>query len=257
METANCRPLVGEVLEPRPLLALPVSSGTLSRRLTLLSLVLLCLGRPGLSAQDVGESPVWVNQSSGVYHCKGTRYYGKTRVGEFLPEATARARGHRPAGGKSCSAQLDMRALVEADYAFPPPDRDEPRDPPTALRPCTIELVVDGDTIRCAELGAVRLIGIDAPEMEHGNAGAIARAALERLIASGTTVQLEVDVQGRDRYRRVLAYVWRDRRQVNYQMVRAGWASIATYPPNVRYVEAFTRAQRRARAAGIGFWRDG
>lgn len=46
---------------------------------------------------------VWVNTSSRVYHCPGTRYYGNTRQGRYMPEVDARAAGNRPAGGKSCS----------------------------------------------------------------------------------------------------------------------------------------------------------
>ena len=46
---------------------------------------------------------VWVNTSSGVYHCPGSRYYGSTKSGRFMPEAEARAAGSRPAYGKVCS----------------------------------------------------------------------------------------------------------------------------------------------------------
>jgi hypothetical protein len=45
---------------------------------------------------------VWVNTSSGVYHCPGSRYYGTTKSGRFMSEAEARAAGNRPAYGKVC-----------------------------------------------------------------------------------------------------------------------------------------------------------
>jgi len=45
---------------------------------------------------------VWVNTSSRVYHCPGTRYYGKTARGEYLTETEAEAKGHRPAYGNRC-----------------------------------------------------------------------------------------------------------------------------------------------------------
>jgi micrococcal nuclease len=45
---------------------------------------------------------VWVNTSSGIYHCPGTRYYGNTKRGAFMTESAARSDGHRPAGGRSC-----------------------------------------------------------------------------------------------------------------------------------------------------------
>ena len=49
------------------------------------------------------ESRVWVNISSGVYHCPGTRYYGATKGGEYMSERQARSKGYRPAYGNSCS----------------------------------------------------------------------------------------------------------------------------------------------------------
>ena len=52
------------------------------------------------SAPDVR---VWVNTSSRVYHCPGTRYYGTTKNGVFLGQREADAQGFRPAGGRACS----------------------------------------------------------------------------------------------------------------------------------------------------------
>ena len=51
---------------------------------------------------DAGPK-VWVNTSSGVYHCPGTRYYGNTKSGKYMTEAAAKAAGNRPAYGRSCS----------------------------------------------------------------------------------------------------------------------------------------------------------
>ena len=45
---------------------------------------------------------VWVNTSSGVYHCPGTRWYGHTKAGEYLTQAQAQDEGFRPAYGKVC-----------------------------------------------------------------------------------------------------------------------------------------------------------
>ena len=46
---------------------------------------------------------VWVNTSSGVYHCPGTRYYGTTKKGVYMEQSAAQTAGHRPAGGNACS----------------------------------------------------------------------------------------------------------------------------------------------------------
>jgi hypothetical protein len=49
------------------------------------------------------DARVWVNTSSGVYHCPGSRYYGGTKQGQYMTETEARATGYRPAYNRSCS----------------------------------------------------------------------------------------------------------------------------------------------------------
>lgn len=114
--------------------------------------------------------------------------------------------------------------------------------------------VIDGDTIEVLGGGRVRYIGIDTPELRPVEAWAEAAAAANRELVEQRMVRLEMDVQERDRYGRVLAYVWVDGLLVNDELVRLGYAQVSTYPPNVRYQERLLAAEREARTAGRGLW---
>jgi micrococcal nuclease len=67
-------------------------------------------------------------------------------------------------------------------------------------------------------------------------------------------VRLELDVQARDRYGRLLAYVWVGDLMVNAELVRRGYAEVMTVPPNVRHQALFLRLQREARESARGLW---
>lgn len=57
---------------------------------------------PMQQAAGGGAGKVWVNASSKVYHCEGSKYYGKTKKGEYMTEAAAKAQGAHGVGGKAC-----------------------------------------------------------------------------------------------------------------------------------------------------------
>jgi Staphylococcal nuclease homologue len=109
----------------------------------------------------------------------------------------------------------------------------------------------------------VRLILIDTPETHDPNNppecyGAEATAFLERLLPHGSALYLETDVSERDRFGRLLRYIWLDRGDevylVNEAMVRAGYAAESTFPPDVKYEDQIQEAARFARAHGYGLW---
>lgn len=116
---------------------------------------------------------------------------------------------------------------------------------------CTVARVIDGDTLDVVCGGTadrVRLLRIDTPERGRpGYRGAT--AALAGLVL-GAEVRLEPETPGvpeRDRYGRLLAYVFAGGRNVNVEMVRAGWSRFWTRYGEGRFAAEFERAERQAR----------
>ena len=113
--------------------------------------------------------------------------------------------------------------------------------------------VVDGDT--------VRYIGIDTPESVKPDTPvqcfAEAASAANRRLVAGQPVRVSYDVEQRDRYGRLLAYVYRvrDGAFVNARLVRDGYARTLTIAPNVRFAAEFAALARRAREERRGLWR--
>jgi micrococcal nuclease len=121
--------------------------------------------------------------------------------------------------------------------------------------------VVDGDTIRVDLDGAstpVRMIGIDTPERDgpytHEECYGEESSRYTEGALGGRPIDLEFDVERTDRFERTLAYVWLDGELFNERILLDGFALQTTFPPNVRYVDRFTDAQRTARARGAGLW---
>jgi micrococcal nuclease len=124
--------------------------------------------------------------------------------------------------------------------------------------------VVDGDTV-VVSLGGrherVRLIGIDTPEsVKPGTPvqcfAIEASTRTHQLLPKGTGVRLERDVELRDHFRRLLAYVYRetDGLFVNAALAREGYALPYTFPPNVTHAEELAAAAADARAGRRGLW---
>jgi micrococcal nuclease len=142
------------------------------------------------------------------------------------------------------------------------PERDSPGERSGRLEG-RVTKIVDGDTIHVQVGGRrekVRYIGVDTPETHKPGTpvqcyGRSASAFNARLVAE-RRVELRTDAETRDRYGRLLAYVYRrpDGLFVNAELVRRGFATILTIPPNVAHAAEFLRLQRAARAAGRGLW---
>lgn len=122
--------------------------------------------------------------------------------------------------------------------------------------------VVDGDTIVInygSKKEKLRLIGINTPETKHPTKGVEpygreASAYVKNLLGN-RDVKVKFDVQKRDRYGRLLGYVYlKDGTFVNARLVEEGYAQVMTIPPNVKYADHFKLLQRKARFTKKGLW---
>lgn len=124
--------------------------------------------------------------------------------------------------------------------------------------------VVDGDTliINIDNIEErVRLIGVDTPESVHPDEDkntslGVAASEFTKRILEGRAVAIELDVQERDQYGRLLAYIYIDDVMFNKILLYEGMAQLATFPPNVKYVEEFKEIQKDAVKAGRSFWSE-
>jgi len=136
-----------------------------------------------------------------------------------------------------------------------------------------VKRAVDGDTLELENGERVRLIGIDTPEMHasdklqrdsrrtHQDISVIQKLGAQaceftKNLVEGKRVSLEFDAERNDKYGRLLAYVYlKDGTFVNAEIVKQGYASLMTYPPNVRYVDLFGGLYQEARENKRGLWK--
>ena len=112
--------------------------------------------------------------------------------------------------------------------------------------------VIDGDTIEIQGGDRVRYIGIDTPE--RGDPYYLEATAKNEELVEGRRVRLEKDTSEKDRYGRLLRYIFVDDLFVNAEMVRLGYARAYSYPPDTQYAELFSRLESEAKQAGRGLW---
>lgn len=118
--------------------------------------------------------------------------------------------------------------------------------------------VVDGDTIEIEGGEKVRYLGIDTPETvdprKPVQCFGIEASKKNKELVEGKTVRLEKDITDRDKYSRLLRYVWVDDLFINLELVKQGFASSYTRPPDVKYQTEFLAAEKEAREAKRGLW---
>lgn len=134
---------------------------------------------------------------------------------------------------------------------------------PAGLTSVTVQRVVDGDTLRLNDGRNVRMIGLNTPELgKKGRSdepfAVTARKRLEALIAASEgRVDLQPGQESKDRYGRTLAHVYgADGANLEAQMLAEGLGFLVAVAPNVDLVDCQQAAERSARQAGLGVWRQ-
>jgi micrococcal nuclease len=125
----------------------------------------------------------------------------------------------------------------------------------------TVRWVADGDTIVLKDGRHVRYLGIDTPEVAHESRGAEPMGeeakALNRELVMGRRIRLETDREKKDRYGRLLAYVYReDGLFVNAELLRCGLAHFLYDFPNHAKAGELLAVQRETMGQGRGIWRQ-
>jgi micrococcal nuclease len=154
----------------------------------------------------------------------------------------------------------EKTAVVVKPHA---PVKAVPKEGTTDQVPVTLVSTTDGDTIRVMYKGVnepVRYLLIDTPETNHPRLGKqpFGTEAKERnraLVNSGN-LTLEFDVgEKRDKYGRLLAYVYVDGKSVQEALIRDGLARVGyVYPPNTRHLTPYEEVQQVAKSKKLGFW---
>lgn len=124
-----------------------------------------------------------------------------------------------------------------------------------------VSRVVDGDTIEIDTGERVRYIGINAPESVKPNSSVecfgFESGVYNKQLVEGKRVRLEKDVSERDKYGRLLRFVYlEDGTLVNGKLVHGGYAYADTFPPDIAKADELKQAQREARASGRGLWAE-
>lgn len=116
----------------------------------------------------------------------------------------------------------------------------------------TISKVIDGDTVELETGERVRLLGINAPEMGQP----YHEEATDRLkeLIENKTVILESDVEDKDRYGRLLRYVFFNNKNINAEMVEEGYANVYVIPPNTKYENELRKVENEAKTANRRIW---
>lgn len=131
--------------------------------------------------------------------------------------------------------------------------------PTLILEKRLVKYVIDGDTIVLADNSKVRYIGINTPELD--NKGKMECFALNaknfnKQLVENQTVSLEKDVSDKDKYGRLLRFVYLDGTLINEMLVSQGFARADLVPPDTKYAAIFKQAEQEAQQDNRGLWKE-
>lgn len=174
----------------------------------------------------------------------------------------------------SCSGSLSTNvtkqtdASVKVEQSSKDPNLQTNSNVPSnksgKLQQATIVKNIDGDTVEIRFNGRVekvRMLCVDTPETHHPRLGVQpfgpeASAFTKKILYVGRNVQIEPAIGGgRDKYGRLLAYIYVNGKMFNEMLLERGLARVAyIYAPNTKYVDEFYSIQKKAQQKGIGIW---
>lgn len=157
----------------------------------------------------------------------------------------------KPSVGKPVTASNPPTVQPTAGEVTPPGDK-------AAAELVKVSRVIDGDTIEIEGGERVRYIGMDTPETvdprKPVQCFGVEASKKNKELVEGKMVRLEKDITNRDKYNRLLRYVWLGDTLVNLELVKQGFAHSYSYPPDVKYQEQIVAAEKQAREAKLGLW---
>ena len=117
-----------------------------------------------------------------------------------------------------------------------------------------VSKVIDGDTITLDNGEKVRLIGIDTPERGECYYKE-AKLRLTELVLN-KNIELEKDITNRDKYKRLLRYIYIENNSINNILVEEGYAKAYYYPPDIKDYQIFKQSEKLAKKNSLGIWKD-
>lgn len=141
----------------------------------------------------------------------------------------------------------DLKSFQKTFFPSPTPTLS-----PTQISTARVLSVIDGDTIIIEPNVKVRYVGIDAPEVDE--CFAEESLAENKKLVEGKTVKLEKDVSDKDKYGRLLRYIYIDGLFVNEHLIKQGFAKNMGIKPDLRYYQLFKGAQTEAKDFSRGLW---